>query len=243
MQLCERSCTEYNHGTLLNTPEAARFLRVSQASIRRWFDAGLLPGQRVGRRGERRFKEEDLVAFLNRGSEPAPAKPVVTVAGTSSEVPLHLATLFSTDQGGLRLTAPFLAEGTRLRQPCFLVATGAVVERYARALGTMEGIAVIQFKGGTAAAAIDQWEHSFGEEVAQRKGLIRVVGEMAEERAMFASEDEMLRYEEAFELMCRRFPVAVICQYDARRFDGVALLRALKAHPDLYGLRIGAFLN
>jgi len=29
---------------------------------------------------------------------------------------------------------------------------------------------------------------------------------MVSERAMFASEDEMLRYEEAFELMSKRYP-------------------------------------
>ena len=35
---------------LRNTSEAARFLRVSEASIRRWSDAGLLTSHRVGRR-------------------------------------------------------------------------------------------------------------------------------------------------------------------------------------------------
>jgi len=37
--------------------------------------------------------------------------------------------------------------------------------------------------------------------------------------------------------------VVVICQYDVREFDGVAILRALKAHPDMFDFRIGAFLN
>ena len=60
---------------------------------------------------------------------------------------------------------------------------------------------------------------------------------------MFASEDEMLRYEEAFELMSKRYLVVVICQYEVREFDGVAILRALKAHPDMFDFRIGAFLN
>lgn len=227
---------------MLNTPEAARFLRVSQASVRRWFDAGLLPGHRVGRRGERRFKQEDLVAFLNRGSAPSAGAAAVNVGGVTSGVPLHLATLFGTDRGGLRLTAPFLREGIRLGQHCYLVASGAVLERYASELGSLDGIDVVEFKGGTADAAIVQWEDSLARSLAEGSPVIRIVGEMVEERAMFASEDEMLRYEEAFDLMCRRFPLAVLCQYDARRFDGLAVLRALKAHPDLYGLRIGAFL-
>src|SRR6266849_393653 len=58
---------------LLNTAEAARFLRVSQASVRRWSDSGSLEARRVGRRRERRFREADLTAFLSRGSSsPAP---------------------------------------------------------------------------------------------------------------------------------------------------------------------------
>ncbi|TMB60947.1 MAG: helix-turn-helix domain-containing protein, partial [Chloroflexi bacterium] len=34
---------------LLTTREAATFLKVSEASIRRWTDSGLLPARRVGR--------------------------------------------------------------------------------------------------------------------------------------------------------------------------------------------------
>ena len=55
-------------GSLLNTKEAAEFLRVSEASIRRWSDSGLLPAQRVGRRRERRFAQSDLVQFLGQPS-------------------------------------------------------------------------------------------------------------------------------------------------------------------------------
>ena len=211
--------------------------------MRRWFDAGLLPGHRVGLRGERRFREEDLVAFLSRGSAAAPAATMVIVAGVASAVPLHVATLFGSEQGGTRLTAPFLAEGVKLHQPCFLVGKAESGRRYKAALGSLDGIEIVEFKAGTADAAIAQWEQVFGEAVARGATVIRVVGEMAEERSMFKSEEEMLRYEEAFEVMCRRYPVAVICQYDARQFDGVALLRAIKAHPDLFGLRLGSFLN
>jgi excisionase family DNA binding protein len=243
MQLCNRMSAQYNNESLLNTAEAARFLRVSQASVRRWFDAGLLPGHRIGRRRERRFREEDLVAFLNQSTPRASGTPTVTVAGLVAQVPLHLAAFFSSDLGGLRLTVPFLTDGVRMMQPCFLVARGDAVRRYRSAMGSFDGVELVEFKAGTADAAIAQWEKLLGEVVARGSGLIRVVGEMAEERTMFATEDEMLRYEEAFELMCRRFPVAVVCQYDARVFDGTALLRALKAHPDLFGLRTGAFLN
>lgn len=231
---------KYSYERLLNTREAAQFLRVSQASIRRWFDAGLLRGHRVGRRGERRFTEGDLLAFMHR-SEP-PGELRIRIAGLEAALPVHLAPLYGTDAGGLRLAVPFLAEGARLKQPSFLVAAGGVLERYQVAMD-LDGVEVVRFQGGTVGDALAQWQDAFGKALAGGATALRVVGEMAAERTMFESEDEMLAYEEAFDLMCRRYPIAVLCQYDVREFDGVALLRALKAHPDLFGLRSGAFLN
>lgn len=233
---------KYSTEALLNTAEAARFLRVSQASIRRWFDAGLLPGHRVGRRRERRFTEGDLLAFMEGASGPA-ANLMVKIAGVACGVPVHLATLFSSDAGGLRLTVPFLADGVRLHQPCFLVGSGDAIHRYSRELDLKNGVQVVHFKGGFADEAIAQWEETFASVLAKGSNMVRVVGEMAEERLMFKSEDEMFRYEQAYELMSKRYPVVTICQYDVRQFDGLGLLRALKAHPDLFDFRSGAFLN
>ena len=229
---------------LLNTAEAARFLRVSQASIRRWADSGRLAVSRVGGRRERRFKESDLLALLDASRDARP-DGVVRIGGASAPVPGHLATFYSTDEGGLRLSVPFLADGMRLGQPCLLVATEPLLSRYVAALGDPPDgmITPILFAGATAAEAIAEWERRFSELIAGRGAPLRIVGEMSCERTMFRSEDEMLRYEEAFELLSKRYPVVVICQYDAREFGGVTLLRALKAHPDLFGLRIGTFLN
>ena len=47
----------------LSTRQAAKRLGVSEASVRRWSDRGLLPVQRVGKRLERRFKAEHLERF------------------------------------------------------------------------------------------------------------------------------------------------------------------------------------
>lgn len=239
---------------LLNTAEAARFLRVSEASIRRWSDSGLLGSHRVGRRRERRFREADLVRFLERQVHDAPARDELHLAGLSVSLPVHLAPLYSTDAGRLRLTVPFLADGLREGRAAFLVASGSILADYIAALEREPGVdlagaaargrfTVVRFKGGNVADALAQWEGYFAEAVAVGPTLIRIVGEMSSEREMFVSEEEMLRYEEAFELMCRRYPVAVMCQYDVREFDGETVLRALKAHPDMYAFRIGAFLN
>jgi excisionase family DNA binding protein len=244
---------------LLNTAEAALFLRVSEASIRRWSDAGLLPGGRVGRRRERRFTEAELTEFLSRDARPlSPPLPrpeaAINVGGAQVMNPSHLATYYSSDAGALRLTVPFLAEGLRTGQPCFLVASDSVLNAYLDTLSQQADVdlnagiengqfTVVRFEGGTADEAIAHWEQVFASTLSHGATAIRVVGEMASERTMFNSEDEMLRYEEAFDVMFKRYPGAVICQYDVREFGGEAILRSLKAHPDLFGLRLGTFLN
>jgi excisionase family DNA binding protein len=241
---------------LLNTAEAARFLRVSQASIRRWSDAGLLRSLRVGRRRERRFAESDLIQFSNGAERPsAPSQPAALhVGGVSIPVPGHLATFYSTDVGRTRLTIPFLADGLRSGQTCFLVATDDVLKVYMEALGNEDGLRLSQaeasgqftavgFDGATVERAVAFWEGKFADILSRGPAVIRHVGEMSCVRPMFPSEDEMLRFEEGYEVMCRRFPVSAICQYDVREFDGVAMLRVLKSHPDLFEQRLATFLN
>jgi len=243
--------------SLLNTKEAAQFLRVSEASIRRWSNAGLLEAQRVGRRRERRFAPADLRRFLENAPgdsrPPAPDLLAVNVGGAAVPLRTHLAPIYSSDAGGLRLSVPFLADGLRAGQPCFLVAAGDVLERYANALAD-EGIDVAAAQdsgrlvtapgpGSDVADAISSWEHLFGKALAGGPTVLRVVGEMVCERLVFGSEAAMMAYEEAYELMAKRFPVVTLCQYDAREFDGEIMLRALKSHPDMFEQHMGGFLN
>jgi excisionase family DNA binding protein len=245
---------------LLNTKETAQFLRVSEASVRRWSDAGLLPAQRVGRRRERRFAQSDLQRFLGQTTaDPRPAAvtgpATVNVGGASVRVRSHFAPIYSTDLGGLRLSVPFLADGLSASQPCFLVATGAVLERYVQALARDHSmdlaavvgsgqLVVLDGPGPNAGEAIANWEGLFGKALATRPTVVlRVVGEMACARRMFESDGEMMAYEEAYELMARRYPAVSLCQYDAREWDGETMLRALKSHPDMFEQNIGGFLN
>ena len=243
--------------SLLNTNEAAQFLRVSEASIRRWSDSGLLPVQRVGRRRERRFVQGDLRRFLENpsgDSRPAARKlTAVNVGGTSVPPRTHLAPIYSSDSGGLRLSVPFLADGLRAGQPCFLVAAGKLLDRYTNALSderidVVEALdsgrlVVIPGPGANVVEAISGWERLFGEALAGGPTVLRVVGEMACERTVFGSEAAMMAYEEAYELMAKRFPVVTLCQYDAREFDGEIVLRVLKSHPDMFVQHMGGFLN
>jgi excisionase family DNA binding protein len=56
-----------NYGKLepmLNIREVARLLHVHSNTIRRWSDQGLITAHRINRRGDRRFRREDIVKFL-----------------------------------------------------------------------------------------------------------------------------------------------------------------------------------
>jgi excisionase family DNA binding protein len=244
---------------LLNTEEAARFLRVSEASIRRWSDAGKLPSRRIGGRRERRFRELDLLAYLG-AAEPSPANrtvPVrteVNVGGLSLPLHSHIATFYNTDAGRLRLTVPFLVEGIRAGQPCFLAAAADVIDSYLAALRA-EGVdvdsalkrgAFVTVDGGpgtTVQGALDFWEQQFWPARAGGQTVIRVVGEMSSERTLFSSDAEMMNYEVAFGMLSNRFPTVTLCQYDVREFDGETIFQAIRVHPDLFGLHLGSFLN
>jgi excisionase family DNA binding protein len=240
---------------LFNTAEAAKYLRVSQASVRRWSDGGLLQAQRVGRRRERRFTERDLRAFMEPAAvaQHVSVRSDIVVGGVPAPLHKHLATFYNSDEGRLRLTLPFFRDGLRLGQPCFLAASDLVLDAYGRALRT-EGIemeaavragqlVVVDGPGSTVDLALQFWERALSNALESRPALMRIVGEMVSERNVFSTELEMMRYEVAFNTIAKRFPTVTLCQYDVRAFSGEAIYQALRAHPDLYDLRVGSFLN
>ncbi len=243
---------------LLNTAEAARFLRVSQASVRRWSDSGLLHGRRVGRRRERRFTEADLTGFLSQGNSDHARDTVapggVFIAGTFVPPHSHLASFYNSDEGRLRLTITYLSEGVMSGQPCFLIAEGRVLDAYMDALRGQPGIdvdAAIRNRrfttapgpGRTVKEALSFFERVLTRALAAGPTLLRVVGEMSSARKGFVSDDEMVEFEIAFNTISKRLPTVALCQYDVREFDGETIFKAIRAHPDLYPVGIASFLN
>ncbi len=51
---------------MLTTAEAARLLHVHPNTIRQWSNKGLLHAYRLGTRGDRRFKREEIDRFIRR---------------------------------------------------------------------------------------------------------------------------------------------------------------------------------
>jgi excisionase family DNA binding protein len=245
---------------LYSTRRAAAFLGVSEASVRRWSDQGLLPVQRVGLRRTRRFAEEDLHKFsadahpMTGSSQGTSEVDGATVGRVQVKVHGHLPIFYESDEGRLRIAVPFLADGLRAGQRCLLSALDAPLDRYLEALREQDGVDVDRAVHGgqlvvlpdvttTARQFLDLWEQLLWQATSGEPRLVRIVGEMVSVRRLFPSEAEMMDFEAAFSALIGRFPAVVLCQYDAREFDGHGIITAAKAHPDLFELRFSDFLT
>lgn len=244
---------------LLTTREAASFLKVSEASIRRWTDSGLLPTSRVGRRGARRLRHEDLRRFLEAGRTQSIAASEASLASTlviqDVVVPLgsHLASFYTTDAGRLRLGLPFLRDGLLAGQTVVLRAIPEVREHFFGALqeegidgadAVRLGLLMLFPEGpGLAAEQVAKFERALTEATRRRPGPIRVLAEILANLESVGSVAEHLLVEQQLGALCKRFPVVILCPYDVRSLDGVTVLEALKLHADIFGRQVGYWLN
>jgi len=243
---------------LLTTREAARFLRASEASLRRWADAGLLPASRVGRRRARRFKEDDLLRFMgpehggpSRATTGLPR--AISLEGMFDGLGSHLASFFSTDAGRLRLGLPFLRDGIQSGQACLLFAPPAGRERYAQAL-QREGIdaAAAERDGlltmvSVPTLAPEQFvahlEDLFIDITRKRPGPFRFLGEPVAGLAALQTVSAYLSFERQCSTLAKRFPVVILCPCDVREFDGQTVIECLKLHHDTFAYELGYFLS
>ena len=215
---------------LLDIAQAAALLQVSEASLRRWTNRGRLPCLRIGGRRERRFRQADLMAFLEPDASALPAG--------------HLCAFYASDLGRTRQAAKLLEDGLDAGSACILTAEPRVRERVLARLGRRrpslrrdleaKRLLVSEY-AELAATQLEFWETTF--RVAMERGAraLRVVGDVSGgrvgQRGSFA---EVLEYEAAYGRLARRFPVATVCLYDARTLSGLQTTRLLQRHPDLF---------
>jgi len=244
---------------LLTTREAATFLKVSEASIRRWTDSGLLPARRVGRRRARRLREEDLRMFMEAGPGQSPTDADTSLSSTMViqnvvvSMGDHLAAFYTTDAGRLRIGLPFLRDGLRAGQTVVLRALPDVRERYFAALRN-EGVDAKQAIqagqlmiypeiSGSASEQVARFEELLTSASRQRPGQIRLLAETLADVETLGSVAEHMVVEQQVNAVFKRFPVVTICAYDVRAFDAVTVIEALKLHPDTFGPQVGYWLN
>ncbi len=54
---------------MLTVSDVARLLSIHTNTVRRWSNQGILKAYRIGSRGDRRFRQEDITSFLSQESK------------------------------------------------------------------------------------------------------------------------------------------------------------------------------
>ena len=247
----------------LTINEAAEFLHVSEVSLRRWTNSGKLRCFRVGGRNERRFQMEDLLAFMPSvymGPEPQQVYEKETLDQTDS-IERHISLFFRDAEEQWQMLRPYILDHLNAGAPVIylqhstspeelmerLRAEGLPLDKLiARGLlrvlpptqsyllpGRFEAQRMLDFLEMTIQAAL---------EVGHKR--ILMTGEMTWSLPATPGSEEMMKYEELLNPMVDEYPgVTIVCQYDLKSFDGIAILDALLTHPCVHvsGRRASGF--
>jgi transcriptional repressor of dcmA and dcmR len=237
---------------LLDIAEAARFLSVSETSLRRWTNSGALQCLRVGRRRERRFRRAHLLAFTEQ--QPPRLPPEISeLAPISTGRPLdhpiavthgaHLCALYASDLGRITLAVPFILEGLQEGSMVYVVSAARSTNQILRYLrqkrpSLERDIADKKLLFGeyqkTPREQIKKFEAQLNKAAAAGAQSFRVFGDVWGMRKA-GSEQRFAEYEALYDqFIARRYPLVTVCAYDARRFSGVGVLEALKVHRDTF---------
>jgi excisionase family DNA binding protein len=233
---------------LLDISEAARFLNVSETSLRRWTNSGALQCLRVGRRRERRFRRADLLAF----TEQQPSRPVPTSTGPAVQPPDdsltltlggHLCALYDSDLGRATLGVRFILEGLQQGSMVYVVASVNATNHLLRYLkerrpsvqqDLAKGKLVFGEYEKTPRSQIRDFEVQLKKAAAAGTQSFRVFGDVWQMRKK-GSAQRFAEYEAIYDqFIVRHYPVVTVCAYDVRRFSGVEVLEALKVHRDTF---------
>jgi len=225
---------------LLNVREVAELLNVSEMTIRRWTNAGLLNCYRIGKKRERRFNPRDVQTFLVGGSDPglAVSSPsgAVPVGFAGIEVPdgSHLTHLYLDVQEALGLQESFLRQGLENGETVLVVAPDDRRELLLQTL-TQSGLDV------TALMSQGRLHHSGGKEspgdqvayiskvASSAKGRFRLIGDMswAKRKKWRIEQLRKLEIRAGKSLSAGNL---FLCQYGLGEFSGRETMMAIETH-------------
>jgi excisionase family DNA binding protein len=237
---------------LLDIGDAAGFLKVSETSLRRWTNGGVLPCLRVGRRRERRFRRGDLLAFMEQqplrvtdaDADPAIAsRPRSVEESISLTLGSHLCAFYDSDLSRTTLAVRFVVDGLQEGSVVYLVASSRSIKHIVTSLKQRRPTVERDISAGRLVlsdyqkgwrAQVKDFELRLTAAANAGSQALRVFGDTWEMRKKVSAAG-FAEYESAYDqFIARRFPVVTLCVYDVRRFSGVAVVGALKAHRDTF---------
>jgi transcriptional repressor of dcmA and dcmR len=240
---------------LLTITEAAEFLNVSKATIRRWTNEGRLKCLRIGAREERRFRKTDLAEFLNhtnaekpehtglavesKAGRPAMATHRCVISNDVDEewAALGPEILKSLDQGAQVLV---IEDADRKRLLDNLLAQTGQNKRKLLASHALRCVSIEDsyFLSGTMQSdrAVAFVESAILEAKARGFQEVLVIGADSWATGLHDEVvlDELRKYELGLDEMLSRHPGAtVLCPYTATQVSAQMLVQAIATHPSM----------
>lgn len=176
--------------------------------------------------------------------------PMVPLGFTEDQVPAgtHICQIYTDDDDRSDSLLKFLLSGlqSRERAACFSEkisdqALGAFLERHQMSYDRLsrEGALVrsdtreVYFQDNCfdPDRMLDLLRQFYHESMDAGYTAARVIGEMTPDVQEMKGGDRLLEYESRVSLLLEECPVTAVCQYDAREFDGAAIMDILKVHP------------
>lgn len=158
----------------------------------------------------------------------------------------HVCQIFADDIERDRALGLFLQEGLRAGERCACYSDHVTADKLAQQLAS-SGIAWDSVQSAvTISSAANAY---FTDGRFQPDGLLqaladfhrnavtngfpaaRVIGEMTNEIEHVSDGSRLLEYESRVTTLLRDHPMTVVCQYDARSFDGASIMDVLRIHP------------
>ena len=241
---------------LLSIEKAANYLSVSKTSLRRWTNEGRLQCVRIGRRGERRFRLDDLDRFLQAPPLPAVAEALdvedamaaLAQAGTRG-IARHVSLHHHGREELWRLFRPYVAHHFKKGAPfVYIHEEGArkdVLERLRsegmdpeplRKSGLLRLLVPSEAYLRTGSFSPDRMIDFIEAAILDLRALGHttqlISGEMTWHLSGAPGVEGMIAYEARLNDLLRRYPdVTIVCHYDMERLGSKITLGALCSHP------------
>ncbi|WP_024336547.1 MEDS domain-containing protein [Desulfotignum balticum] len=234
---------------LLNVRQAAALLNVSQMTIRRWTNDGLLTCFRIGKKRERRFSEADLHAFLAGRTDPvagataapAPNRPAGRTDGVSLgfanlHIPdgTHLTHLYLDRSEALGIQGFFVRQGLNTGETVMVVAPAdqrdTLLDTLARdGIPVQDLIQQDRLIHGTGKQTPEQMIALIARISSSAQSGFRLVGDMSWTTVAGWSLEQTKALEESTNT--RLAPgLLFLCQYSLTEFSGAQTMMALETH-------------
>lgn len=245
----------------LTITDAAKFLQVSETSLRRWTNNGTLRCFRVGGRNERRFLKEDLLAFMQKSDiqldeleslNKTYSEPLTEMLSDILSVERHVCLFFKSPEEQWQLIHPYIFEHLRASIPVLYIQDSTPPERLKELLDEAgfhvkdllsSGLFMVippeesylltgKFNIQRMLAFLES--HILGA-IAEGHDRILLTGEMTWSLPDKPGAENMMHYEALLNPLVDKYPgVTIVCQYDLKRFDGPSVLDLLLTHPSVH---------